>query len=275
MAEIARRGGAGAKNTMANLLSTTVDSFNPVGGTDSLLNFLMPTVADPFVDLERNRNFADMPIMPDENQYGPEEPDAQRYFSSVGPHWRAVTEFLTGVSGGDDILPGAIDVSPETLEHLSGVVLGAAGNFIDRNVGLVGKMLSDSDEVTANDLPMVRKLYGEKPSWYDKSAFYDRLNVIEQNIDYAKGYMEREEWDRFDTFVDKKAELLSLESDMKAARKEMRGIRKLKRGNDFAYEMEKIDEETYRGERDVLSDAEDIVIKQFNTRWNEVMLPGE
>ena len=275
MAEIARRGGAGAKNTMANLLSTTVDSFNPVGGTDSLLNFLMPTVADPFVDLERNRNFADMPIMPDENQYGPEEPDAQRYFSSVGPHWRAVTEFLTGVSGGDDILPGAIDVSPETLEHLSGVVLGAAGNFIDRNVGLVGKMLSDSDEVTSNDLPMVRKIYGEKPSWYDKSAFYDRLSVIEQNIDYAKGYMEREEWDRFDTFVDKKAELLSLESDMKAARKEMRGIRKMKRENDFAYEMEKIDDETYRGERDVLSDAEDIVIKQFNTRWNEVMLPGE
>jgi hypothetical protein len=48
-----------------------LDAFNPVGGSNSLLNLISPTITDPIVDLVRNRDFADKPIMPDEKQFGP------------------------------------------------------------------------------------------------------------------------------------------------------------------------------------------------------------
>jgi hypothetical protein len=273
-AEIMRRGGDRAMESASNLATTIVDAFNPVGGTASLLNFLSPTIADPIVDLERNRDYRDRPIIPEQSPYEPEVPDAQRYYSSVGTHWRTITDFLTMATGGDDVVAGAIDVSPETLEHLAGVVMGAAGSFFNRNVGLVAKTFDSEEEVEASDLPFVRKIFGQKPSWYDKSTFYDRVDLIEKAVSDAKDYAEREDWDKFDRYVDNKAKLFELEDAMKAAKKEMRAIRKARGKNEFAYEMGKIDEATYKAERRVYKDAEKMVVEQFNTQWNAIMLAG-
>ena len=62
------------QHSMASLLTTIVDSFNPIGGSDNIASFLSPTIGDPIVDLTRNRDFADRPIMPEQNQYGPQTP---------------------------------------------------------------------------------------------------------------------------------------------------------------------------------------------------------
>lgn len=274
MGEIGRRGGDRWQESMGNWVGSVVDAFNPVGGTESLMNFLAPTAIDPIVDLERNRDFTDRPIMPEQNPYGADVPDAQRYYPSVGPHWRSVTELLTAATGGDAITPGAIDVSPETLEHLSGVVLGAAGSFLDRNVGLLGKIMEGGEEVEANDLPLVRKIVGQKPGWYDKAVYYDRTKEVEQALAYAKGYAEREEWDGFDLYVERQADILSLEAVTKAAQKEMRAIRKEKSKLEFAKQLGKIDDTTYRAEKKVLQDAEKLVADAFNSEWNATMNPG-
>src|SRR3546814_539618 len=179
LGEVVRRGGDRWQESTGNFLSSVADAFNPVGGAESLLKLLSPTITDPIVDLRENEDFAGRPIMPEQNPFEPPEPDAQRYFNSIGPHWKAVTDWLTSVTGGNDVEPGAIDISPETLEHLSGVELGAAGSFFDRNVGLATK-LATGEEVEANDFPLVRKIYGEKPGWFDKSAYFDRVGQVEQ-----------------------------------------------------------------------------------------------
>lgn len=272
LAEVYRRGGDRWQESASNFVSSVADAFNPIGGTDSILKAIAPTIIDPIVDLEQNSDYSGRPIMPEQNPFEPPAPDAQRYFGSVGPHWRAITDWLTKATGGSDVEPGAIDVSPETLEHLSGVVFGAAGSFLDRNVGLVGK-LATGEEVEANDFPLVRKVYGEKPGWYDKSAFFDRVSQVEQATEYAKGYIEREDWDRFDAFVGKNEQLLSLEDATKAANKQLREIRKARRENDFAREMGKVDEATWSETNDAVKAAEKDVIGQFNTVWNATMLP--
>jgi hypothetical protein len=153
-----------------HLLTTIAESFNPIGGAETLANFVAPTFLDPVVDIQiTNRDFADRPIMPDQSPYGPPEPDNQRYWNSVAPHWKAITDTLNQGTGGDEVVPGAIDVSPETLEYLFGYATGAAGSFVDRAWGLAEKITA-GDEIEANDLPMVRKLVGDKPGWYDKAA---------------------------------------------------------------------------------------------------------
>lgn len=257
------------KSVGGSLIGTVVDSFNPIGGTQSLLNFIAPTVADPIVDLTRNRDFADRPIMPEQNQYGPPTPDNQRYWGSIAPHWRAVTDGLTNISGGDEIMPGAIDVSPETLEYMSGVVTGAAGTFfIDRIGGLVEKAVAGED-ITTNDLPLIRKIVGQRPSWYDKSAYYERVGQIEQALAYAKGYDESEDYDAQDAFAASNEAVLGLESDMKSAKKAMTEIRARRRELIAQRDKGDITASDYREERATIDEEEDAVVLEFNTRWNE------
>lgn len=273
MAEIARRGGDRWEQSLSDMLTTVVDSFNPIGGTESLLNFVAPTIADPIVDLERNRDYADRPIMPEQNQFGVPVPDAQRFFASVGPQWKAITDFLSGISGGDDVKEGAIDVSPETLEYLFGYATGAAGSFVDRNVGLGAKLLDPEAEVEANDLPMARKVIGTKPGWYDKSAYYDRTAQVEKAISNAKDYIELQQGEELQRYVADNEKLLMLEAPMKAAQKDMRVIRKAKVANELALRLGQIDDAAAMSERKVFKDAETLVVDRFNTQWNQTMYP--
>jgi N12 class adenine-specific DNA methylase len=270
-AEIARRGGARWQETFGEFVATAVDAFNPIGGADSLLNMIAPTVVDPVVDLTLNRDFTGRPIMPDQPAYEPEIPDNQRYWGSVGPHWKGITDFLTTASGGDAVVPGAIDVSPETLEYLSGVAMGAAGAFIDRVIGLGGKAVDPSADITANDLPFARKLYGTKSAWYDKTAFYDRLGQVDMQVQRAEGYIDADKPVEANAYVDRNLAVLQMEGDAKRARKDMRAIRKARRANDGALEKGLIEKEAHESEDRVLDDAESIVVQNFNAAWNASM----
>ncbi|MFN3457710.1 MAG: LPD38 domain-containing protein [Novosphingobium sp.] len=274
-AEIARRGGDRWKETMAQFVGTVADAFNPIGGSDSLLRMISPTITDPLVDLELNRDFTGKPIMPNQPAYGPEEPDNQRYFNSVGPHWRAITDFFNTASGGDEVMPGAIDVSPETLEYLAGTVVGSAGGFLDRIATLVGKGFDESEEVSANDIPLARKVVGGKPSWVDKASYYDRVNRVEQEIGYVEDYLDAGKTEEAQAYAEKNRKILTLESAVKQAKKDMREVRKARREIEAAKERGQINDATYRQQKEVVDRAEKLVVTEFNTAWNQAMQSRE
>lgn len=269
--EIARRGGDRWQGSVGNWMTTVADAFNPVGGTESLLNLIAPTVVDPIVDINLNRDFTGRPIMPEENQYGPEEPDSQRYWNSVGTHWKSVTDFLASASGGSDVEPGSIDVSPETLEHLAGVVVGAAGATLDRIISIPGK--AATGDLSTNDIPLARKVTGSTPPWHDKAQFYDRLGEVEQQVHYAKGYIEAGRIDEARALAEDRRAVLTMEPAAKAARKDMRQIRKERRANDAALELGQINAATHKANAQKLDDAEDAVILNFNRTWNATLYP--
>jgi hypothetical protein len=266
VSEISRRGGDRWLESTGHLVKTIVDSFNPVGGTDSLLNFVSPTIIDPIVDLTLNKDFTGRPIMPKDNPFDVDEPDAQRYFGSVGPHWRAVTDFLTGVTGGSEVEAGAIDVSPETLEHLAGVVFGAAGAFVDRVAGVPGKAISGDLEV--NDVPFARKVVGGEAAWLDTTRYYDRVGEVEQAYEYTKRYIENENIEEGRAYAERKAKVLTLVPAMKEAQKLMREVREEKRTIDFEYEQDRLTDEQYKARRERVREVEGRIVTAFNTRWN-------
>jgi N12 class adenine-specific DNA methylase len=249
-------------------LKAFVDGFNPVG-SGSLLNMIAPTFVDPLVDLTQNRDFADRPIMPDQNQFGPETPDNQRYWNSVNPVWKGVTDTLNTATGGDKVIPGAVDVSPETLEYLFGVVTGAAGAQVSRAVGGAAKMV-DGDADTAlglGDLPVVRKIAGKKPEWYDKAAFYARVGEVEQKIDNTKKYAQSGDKDAVKAYVAKELPSLGLMDISRAAKKAMSDIRQAKGALDQAKEKKTIDAATYTERKKKLTDSEKTVILAFNKAY--------
>lgn len=269
--EIARNPtGARALTTGGHLLGTIADAFNPIGGTNSLLNFIAPTVADPVVDLALNRDFASRPIMPDQQPHGPQEPDSQRYWGSVSPHWRAVTDTLNSATGGDTVVPGFVDISPETLEYLGGVVTGSAGNFFERSTGLVEKVIGGQD-VDANDIPLVRRVVGSPPRWFNKSAFYARVGQVEQAVDNVKSYRDNGREDAAAAYAERNSALLDLQSDARSAQRLMRQNRHARGDLDHARDRGEIDSAGYREQRRALQEEEDSIVTEFNRSYLQVI----
>lgn len=254
--------GKSAMESGSNFISTALDAFNPVGDNGSILNLLAPTVLDPVVDLVRNRDFADRPIMPEQSQYGPPTPDNQRHWPNVGAHWKAVTDFLNAATGGDHVRPGTIDISPETLEYLFGYATGAAGTFVDRLIGMPAKAMDG--ELTVSDVPFVRRLVGREPTWYAKSTFYERANAVEQAWSQRKAYIESGDKARLDRFMDEKADVVRMRAAAQSTRNSLADIR---RRRDWLRQNDKDDREAM----DSLKQREREVITRFNRRWNETV----
>ena len=255
------------------LLMTIADAFNPVGGTNSFMNFVAPTWLDPAVDIERNKNFANRPIYPNENPFGPEEADNTEFWPSTTAGWRGAATFLNKISGGDEVVPGAADFHPETLRYLAGVFTGAAGSFVERTEGMAEKMVR-GEPIETNEIPLVRKVVGAKPSWYDKAAYYARVNEIEQFDHYVKQYREDGLDDQADAFEEAHGDVLDLAKPAKKAKKQMRGIRKARAALEADRDAGAIDDAQYREEKTALDDDEKAIITEFNTEYlGEVAKP--
>lgn len=144
---------------------TVLDNYNFLGGSgesveDYALHTLAPTIADPLVDLATNRDWAGRPIAP--HKYNEVLPDAENYFRGVSPQYRAMAAWLQRMTGGGDGKAGAIDWSPETLEHLSESILGGLGKFATRLGKTVAAPLVPDWEVEFKDIPVARRLYSPR-----------------------------------------------------------------------------------------------------------------
>lgn len=249
------------------LATTFIDSFNPIGGSGDILNLMAPTIADPIVDLSLNKDFADRPIMPKQDQYGPQVPDSQRYWDSVNPIFRSITDTLNEATGGDEVRPGAVDISPETLEHLFGYLTGGAGTFIERNAGLIEKLSDPTADVSVNDIAFARKVIGQKPTWYDKAAAYERINRIEQVHADLKSYAERGMSKEVDQLVDNEERVLALRTMARGARRALSQIRKEKDVLTQARDNNQISQSDYAESYEVLKEQERSILTTFNREY--------
>ena len=90
-----RRGRGGYTNGefTNSFFGTFVDAVNPIGGTESLANFVAPTVADPFIDIIENEDFSNKPIYKEGSPFGLQKPDSQLYWSTTSPIFKSTAEF--------------------------------------------------------------------------------------------------------------------------------------------------------------------------------------
>lgn len=111
-----------------NVLSNTVDAFNPMG-KGSLLNLVAPTLLDPVVDLFTNKNVFDRPIVPEKRPYNEGVPQSQQSFRSTSPTAVSIAEMLNSATGGNKYKPGMLDLYPGWIEYGAGWVTGGLGRF--------------------------------------------------------------------------------------------------------------------------------------------------
>jgi hypothetical protein len=110
------------------------NAFNPLGG-GSFIQFIVPTITDPFVQLAENKNFFGGAIAPEQPPFGqPRKPRSQLYFKNVRQTSRIFTDWLNRITGGSEEKSGVIDVSPEWVDHFIDWGTGGLGRFIGEGV---------------------------------------------------------------------------------------------------------------------------------------------
>lgn len=189
LAKYARHTATGGDFTLAKATSsavgTLVDATNPLGATNSFLNFVAPTILDPVVDLTTNKDFADRTIVKRPSQLGVEMPSSQLHLNSTDPTFVNIAEWLNSVTGGTDVMPGGIDFSPDALQYLFDYFLSGAGTFARRTVNLGTGALpavlqGDFDQIDMNEIPMARAVFGRVDDKANTAKFMEiRDNILQ------------------------------------------------------------------------------------------------
>lgn len=116
--------------------------------------------------------------MPHDNPFY-SKPDSQRYFSTASAPSRWATEQINELTGGNDIRPGAMDVSPETIDLMWNTATGGAGHFLLNTMDSAYRLAAPGKEVESENLPFIRKLRGREYPSSDFEMYYDRKDRIE------------------------------------------------------------------------------------------------
>jgi Large polyvalent protein associated domain 38/ParB-like nuclease domain len=155
-----------------------VDAFNPLGGVQSIWNFIAPTFADPAVDLITNKDYAGNNIVPDRPSFGLPIPESQKYWNNTGdvPVW--VAEHLNRLTGGNEVRKGAADISPETLQYGFDYVFGATGKFVQRLGALATDtgpkaLQGDFEDIEIGDIPFARRVVGSIGKRGNTERYYE------------------------------------------------------------------------------------------------------
>lgn len=265
------RGEGDPMKTAGSIVMGFVDAFNPIGGTQSFLNFAAPTILDPLVDLRSNLDFANRPIVPEERGFGPATPESQRFWSNTFPPYVTVAQWLNQITGGTSVIPGQVDISPNTIKYLMNYATGAAGAFAERVVkfgfSTVPDMLAgDLEEVEVRDIPLLRKLYGNVTSRNDLQDFMEntnRISQIQREFREAERFGESERIERaLRDYPNELAIAPTIEGLVRARRRITREMNEIRRDPS-------LDEDSRKELLRLLREEADLYVGQVNLIYNQ------
>jgi len=176
---------AEVSDALNTILVTSMNAFNPVGGSDRITRMLSPTIGDPFFDIGENLTWFDSPLMPDYGN-GDKRPDSQKAWNSTPQKWKDLATFLNEQTGGNQWRPGGIDVSPETLQYWYEFATGGAGAFANRTANFAERMAAGQwDKIEMFQVPFARRFYGTPNDRQLANDFYnllDEARIVEKEI---------------------------------------------------------------------------------------------
>jgi len=173
---------------LTRMMGALIHGFNPVGSDASVIQALSPTAGDPFLQAKSNENFSGAPIRPDQMPFGPPKPESQLFWSRTPEHVKSIASTLNEISGGTDIRPGSVDISPEIIEHYYSFFTGGAGRFFTDMV-TTPAMIATDQKTELRDYPWLRKFVGQVGNRTDVDNYYKATTDItyaQRALDAAK-----------------------------------------------------------------------------------------
>lgn len=180
-------GRARAKSLIGTISSTLLNAANPLGQSSNVVAFASPTLLDPLVEIGLNENFAGRPIMPESSPFDRSpKPDSQQSWESTPDPFKWIAEGMNAATGGSAVRPGAIDVSPTTMNHLWNFALGGVGAFAGRAWTSTAGAAIKGEAPSPNSIPFLRTVYGRADDYQVRTDFYAFSSDAEYRVDEAK-----------------------------------------------------------------------------------------
>ena len=178
-------GAKGAGDKLSQAFGLIVDSFNPLGSS-GFAQTLAPTIADPFVAVETNKDAFGRPIHREDRATSP-TPGYLRTRENATVLGKGLAEFLNYVSGGTKYQKGAWSPTGDDIDYLVGQFTGGVGREIIK-AGEAIKSVATGEELPSYRVPIAGKLYGEtETNSAISDKFYKNVTRLSKFEDEIKG----------------------------------------------------------------------------------------
>jgi hypothetical protein len=245
-----------ATDAAARVGISIIDAFNPVG-SGTIAQVISPTITDPIVQMAENKSFSGAPLKPEHTfDAGRPKPEYLMHWSTAREMSKDIAEWLNDATGGNEVRPGAINVSPEWIDLIVDSATGGLGR-LGANAMDVTTRLVTGEEIPTENTPFLRKVTGFNNEYGIKGRYYE----WGRDVAYAKAERKTLKGDELREAGQKPSHKLI--PAYEAAEKQLRNLRKLRRTLE------------QRGAPQERIDAIDARIREvmarFNKRYAEVM----
>ena len=243
----------GALSIMKNALSN-ITPLDPSQGTVAFV----PTIFKPLVELAANENFAGAPIKP-EGYYTDMLPEHMKSWERTPHGYKWVAGQLNFITGGfmtkSNI--GALDISPETIEHLANSYLGGIYRIFSQAADLALSPMMGY-QVEAKNIPLLNRLYGVTDD-DNTRAIYNRYADHVRSAQVLKKQLKGTEEER--DLLDARRNVFSVEKQYTAVNTELNKVKQAKK--DLAKRYPKRGE-AYYNQLKLLEKREEKIMQKFN-----------
>jgi len=250
-------------------------AFNPIGSEGTLGQMAAPTVLDPLLQVEQNKNWFGGTLVPDRfpGKGGTEIPQSQRYWASTRERSKEVASWLNELTGGDEARPGSIDISPAVLDMLFDQVTGGAGKFLANTENTLELMpeWAAGEEIDTNKVPFVRKVYKTRNKKHSTESFFkfnEDIAYTEEQLDTARAMKSK---DRFLEIRRDQADKIKMIKFRTMVEKRIQNLNKKKK----AAKASRIDDELKKQRVKEIDDQIFITRMNFIQRYRRIVLGME
>lgn len=254
-------GNTSATKGSMSLLKIAMNGVSPIDPSEQGILAFVPTLFKPVVEVAANVNFAGAPIMPS----GPGTDslaDHMKSWASTPQAYKDAAALINFISGGwitkDGI--GAVDISPETIEHITMSYSGGIGRILQQMITLATSPVF-GHEVGVKDVPVLNRLYGTT-TYQNNNALYNRYN---DQVNVAKALMREAEGnpERTRELRDNFRNALSLEKKAQSATTELNKIKQAERALRKRY-PQGTKSRAFNAQMELIQKRKEQVMKRFN-----------
>ena len=254
-------GNTSATKGSMSLLKIAMNGVSPIDPSEQGILAFVPTLFKPVVEVAANVNFAGAPIMPS----GPGTDslaDHMKSWASTPQAYKDAAALINFISGGwitkDGI--GMVDISPETIEHITMSYSGGIGRIFQQMITLATSPVF-GHEVGVKDVPVLNRLYGTT-TYQNNNALYNRYN---DQVNVAKALMREAEGnpERTRELRDNFRNALSLEKKAQSATTELNKIKQAERALRKRY-PQGTKSRAFNAQMELIQKRKEQVMKRFN-----------
>ena len=257
----------------ALLTSGFLGSFNPLGFSKSkdfsksVVKTVTPSVGVPMMELIMNENFFGAPVYTENFPIGAKRADSALAKKRTSEFWKRFMPFLNEMTGGSEFRSGLIDISPDTIDHLFGIIFGGAGKTYGRFASLPMALIRG--DVDPKDVPFARRMYADPDPFVDQTDYFRRKQIVQNTVAEYKSFEGALQRERRNEFKDRYREILRMETRMKNADKQLKRLRERRKHQENKIPKDSADALYIADRIEKIEDQMDSIYKKFNKRYNE------